>query len=324
VIAILNDTAERATVAEASQAYKRYNELAKLNIASDSRRDEEEARLQVAESSLAERVIRAPFDGVLGMVNVDVGDLVSPGVVITTIDNLDPLEIEFSIPEQDIANVAVEMPITAISEAYKGEIFQGNITAIDTRIDPSTRALRVKAIIPNADRRLKPGMLMKTNIVKETRPAMILPEGVILSKGNQKSVLAIGKNDKKEDIAVEKIVTLGVRQSGFVEIKTGLNEGDKIIVEGQLKAQPDTQVKVIETKSIDDLVGMAIEYSVERKQEALKPTTTEEPKPQESTTTAPEPEVETEVETDTSKQAVSPLRVNPETTNTGTNTGTGE
>ena len=270
IIAVLNNNAEQASVAEAQQAYNRYNELAKLKIASEARREEEQARLQVATAALDERVIRAPFDGVVGLINLDVGEMATPGMTLTTIDNINPLEIEFSVPENQIANLSLAMPITATTDVYKGELFNGSITAIDTRIDSATRTLRVKADIANEDGRLKPGMLMKTNIITAVRPAMIIPEGAVASKGNQKSVLLIGKNDKKEDIAVEKIITLGSRQSGFVEVVSGLQSGDKSIVEGQIKAQPDTQVKVKETKSIDELTKSALEFSAPRKHDSLK------------------------------------------------------
>ena len=266
VIAILNDTAERASVSEAQQAYNRYQKLADMNIASKARQEQELARLEMANAALDERVIRAPFDGVLGIINVHVGDMLMPGTVITTLDDVDPLEIEFTVPESEIASIALEMPIIATSEAFKGDVFEGKIIAIDSRIDSVTRALRVKASIPNADGKLKPGLLMKTKIVKSIRPAMILPEGTIQSKGDQKSVLVVGA-DKK---AQEKIVTLGARQSGFVEITSGLSNGDKVIVEGQMKAQPNTEVKVVATRTIDELTKDALGFAVDRKRAAIE------------------------------------------------------
>jgi membrane fusion protein (multidrug efflux system) len=266
VIAILSDTAERANVAEAQQAYNRYQKLADMNIASRARQEQELSRLEMANADLDDRVIRAPFDGVLGIINVDVGDMLTPGTMITTLDDIDPVDIEFTVPESEIAGIAIEMPITATSEAFKNDLFEGKITAIDSRIDPMTRALRVKASIPNTDGRLKPGLLMRTKIIKAVRPAMILPEGAILSKGDQKSVLVVGK----DDIALEKNITVGTRQSGFVEITSGLSNGDKVIIEGQIKAQPNTKVKIVSTRTIDEITKDALSFAVDRKREAIE------------------------------------------------------
>lgn len=312
IIAVLNNTGERASVAEAQQAFNRFNELAKLKIASEARREEEQAKLEVANAALAERVIRAPFDGVLGLINLDIGEMAMMGTALTTLDNINPLEVEFSIPENQISNLSIAMPINATTDAYKNEIFKGVIKAIDTRIDSNTRTLRVKADIDNSDQRLKPGMLMKTNIITAVRPALIIPEGAVASKGNQKSVLAIGKNDKGEDIAVEKMVTIGSHQTGFVEILSGLNESDKVIIEGQIKAQPDTQVKVIATKSVDDVTKAALGFSVDRKRTSLEeePVTTQEnPAPKTQTKIKIDEEPSAPIESDA--QPVSPLVITP-------------
>lgn len=148
VIAVLNDNGERENVNEARAAYKRYQELARLNIAPKARAEQEEARLAVAEASLNDRVITAPFTGTIGLIDVEVGDMVEPGMRITTIDNAENLEVEFTIPENFIADVGLNMPITATSDAFLGEEFNGIITAIDSRINEQTRALRLKALIP--------------------------------------------------------------------------------------------------------------------------------------------------------------------------------
>lgn len=314
VIATLNDTAERANVVEAKQTFNRYNKLADMNIVSESQREQGQAQLDVATAALDKRVIRAPFDGVLGLINVHIGDVVSPGTAITTIDNIDPLDIEFTVPENQVGGISIEMPILATTEAYKGEVFNGKITAMDTRIDPNTRALRVKASIPNPDHRLRPGMLMKTNIVQAVRPAMILPEGAILSKGDQKTVLIIGKNDKGKEAAIEKTVTLGAREGGFVEITSGLTEGDKVIVEGQIKAQPNTEIKVVATKSIDELTKNALAFAVPRKRDALEQQTIEQTAPlnnQSPSADAISNDDQPANATDTTKTTETPLRIKP-------------
>lgn len=265
VIAELNDDEELATLNEAAKAFNRYDKLARSKIGSEARRDEEEARMNVARAQLDKRRLVAPFDGVLGIRRVSVGDLVSPGTVITTIDELDPIKLEFSVPESYISVLKSGLEIHAITEAYPGENFTGQIEAVDSRVNSLTRAILVKATLPNADSRLRPGLLMKVNIVKTSRMSLAIPEEAIISVGDKKSVLIVGSDNK----VAEKAVTTGNRQAGYVEILSGLKQGEKVIIEGLQKAHAGAEVKIAGEKSIEQTMQDAVEYSNERKQEAF-------------------------------------------------------
>lgn len=268
VIVELSDDEERATVTEAQKSFDRYQKLASTQIGSVAQKDQEEARMNVAKAQLNKRLIVAPFDGVVGIRQVSVGDLVSPGTVITTIDALDPIKLEFTVPEGFLSVLKLGLAIEARSEAYPGEKFTGVISAVDSRINPETRAIRVNASLPNADARLRPGLLMHVDIVKNTRTSLAVPEEALLSAGEKKTVLVVGADKKAESREVQ----LGVREMGKVEILSGLKEGESVIVEGTMKAQSGGEVVVVGEKTIEGLKKEALDFSVSRKQEALKET----------------------------------------------------
>ncbi len=266
VIVELNDAEEAATLAEAQKSFDRYDKLARSKIGSEARKDQERARMDVAKAQVAERRIVAPFDGVLGIRNVSVGDLVTPGTVITTIDALDPIQMSFSVPEEYLSVLKPGLEILATTQAFSGTVFRGQILAIDSRVNMETRAITVKAQIPNPDFTLRPGLLMKTTIVKSSRRGLALPEEAILSSGDQKSVLVVGADNKAQSMIVE----TGLREAGLVEITKGLQGGEKVIIEGQIRTQPGMDVKIAEEKTIPQTIQDSVEFSVERKQDALK------------------------------------------------------
>lgn len=299
VIVELTSQEEQATLDEAAKSFDRYDKLARSRIGSEARRDQELARMGVAKAQLEKRRIVAPFDGVLGIRRVSVGDLVSPGTVITTIDELDPIKLEFSVPENYISVLRSGLTINATTEAYPGEVFTGVIAAIDSRINSMTRAILVKATIPNHDGRLRPGLLMKLDVVKSTRTSLAIPEEAVVSAGDKKNVLVVGADNK----VVETEITSGNRQAGYIEVLSGLKAGDKVIIEGLQKAANSAEVKIAGEKTIEQTIKEAVEYSSPRKQEAFpeamgKQATPEDPPVGEI------PELITEPETPAADQAV--------------------
>lgn len=265
VIVELNDSEEQATLNEAEKSFSRYDQLARTRIGSEARRDEELARLDVAKAQLEKRRIIAPFKGVLGIRKVSVGDLVTPGTVITTIDELDPIKLEFSVPEGFLSVLKPGLEINATTEAYPAEFFKGTVVAIDSRVNTATRAILVKARIPNPDQRLRPGLLMKVDLVKASRVSMAIPEEAIVSTGQKKTILIVG-DDKK---TIEKEVVTGNRQAGFVEVTKGLSGGERVIIEGLQKARAGEEVNVIAEKTIGENINEAVEFSNDRKREAF-------------------------------------------------------
>lgn len=265
VLALLTSDEEQASLEESSKSYDRYSKLAQSKIGSVARRDEEQARMKTAQAQMNDRRIVAPFDGIIGIRKVSVGDLVSPGTVITTIDDIDPIELEFSIPESFLSTVRQGMEIQARTTAYPDETFTGKIIAIDPRVNAMTRAFLIKAQIDNGDHKLRPGLLMGVDIFKSRRTALAIPEEAIISAGDTKSVYVVGEDNK----VVKKDITVGERNIGYIEVTGGLSENEKVIVEGQIKTGPGAEVSIVGERTIGQTVGQAVEFAVPRKQEAL-------------------------------------------------------
>lgn len=256
LLATLDSEVERASVAEAKamladarSQFERSQTLAKTRSVADARVDElqaaylaGEAKLAAAEKRLAEREIRAPFDGVVGLREVSVGARVDDQTKITTLDSLDRLEIEFSVPEQYYGQVEVGASIVAKASNYAGREFKGTISSIDSRVDPVGRAFRVRADLPNADLALPAGMFMVVEIVLDSRTALVVPEQAVLSQARSTFVFR-RTGDKVERVEVE----LGQRRYGEAEVRKGLALGDEVAITGLQRLRNGSAVTVQQT-----------------------------------------------------------------------------
>lgn len=265
IVDLISDQ-EQATLDQASKSYGRYNQLVKNNLASAEKRDEEQASFNVAKAQLDKRKIVAPFDGFLGIRHVNVGDVVQPGTVITTIDAIDPIKLDFAVPEVYLAALKQDMPIEATSAAWPDTVFKGKIYVVDSRIDTDSRAIMVRAVMENPDHKLKPGLLMKVQIIRDVKTSLAIPESAIQSAGQKKSVFVVGA-DKK---VAEKVIQTGQREPGVVEVTSGLVAGDKVIVEGQMKTGDGATVHIAGEKTLQDIVQDDAGYSIPRKQDSLR------------------------------------------------------
>ncbi|HAJ89920.1 MAG TPA: efflux transporter periplasmic adaptor subunit [Rhodospirillaceae bacterium] len=265
IVDLISDQ-EQATLDQASKSYGRYNQLVKNNLASAEKRDEEQASFNVAKAQLDKRKIVAPFDGFLGIRHVNVGDVVQPGTVITTIDAIDPIKLDFAVPEVYLAALKQDMPIEATSAAWPDTVFKGKIYVVDSRIDTDSRAIMVRAIMENPDHKLKPGLLMKVQIIRDVKTSLAIPESAIQSAGQKKSVFVVGA-DKK---VAEKVIQTGQREPGVVEVTSGLVAGDKVIIEGQMKTGDGATVHIASEKTLQDIVQDDAGYSIPRKQDSLR------------------------------------------------------
>lgn len=237
---------ERATVDEASRQVERLRPLVAQGAAAksliDQRRRELEtaqARLKAIESRLEDRIIRAPFAGVVGLRNVSVGALIQPGTQITTLDDDSVMKLDFTVPSNYLTDLRVGLPIVARARAFGDREFDGEISAIDSQIDPVTRSITVRALIDNDDLALKPGLLMSVDILKNQRETLVVPEDALIPEGKDNYVFTVvdGKAEKKK-------VELGARRPGDVEILAGLDEGETIITHGNFMVRPGMSVNV--------------------------------------------------------------------------------
>jgi membrane fusion protein (multidrug efflux system) len=230
----------QAAAGEAEKLYRRQSELASQQLIARSQldaqratRDAASARVAQVRAQLADRVIRAPFSGVLGLRQVSPGSLVTPGTVITTLDDLGTVYVDFPVPEPQLSQVAAGARIAGTAAAYPGRRFEGTVTTVDARVDPATRALTVRGQFANADHALKPGMLLTVDIARAERPALLLPEIAVVQVGAESYVFRVrdGKAERAD-------VTLGTLRDGRVEVLSGLAAGDTIVVDGTGKLKP--------------------------------------------------------------------------------------
>jgi membrane fusion protein, multidrug efflux system len=253
VLIELDNTEARADLAAAEAAasdsrsqYKRSQELYQTKALSEAQLDQlqatllaNEARVAAARSRLADRVITAPFNGRVGLRNVSLGGLVSPGGVITTLDDLSVVKLDFSVPEVFLATLQPGLSVEARSTAYSNASFTGRVASVDTRVDPSTRAVTIRALIDNKDGRLRPGMFMTVKLVRPEGDALMLPEQAIVPENDQHYVYVIadGRAHKRE-------IKIGRRRPGEVEVLQGLTADEGVVVDGTLNLRDGVPVKV--------------------------------------------------------------------------------
>ncbi|MCA3599042.1 MAG: efflux RND transporter periplasmic adaptor subunit [Methylobacterium sp.] len=187
-----------------------------------------EARERAAAARLEDYIVRAPFDGRVGLRQVSLGAFVDTKIAITTLDDVGRIRLDFAIPEPLLSRVRVGAEINAQSIAFQGRVFRGTVAAIDTRIDPVTRSVKLMAVIENSDLALKPGMFMTVALEVARRDnAVIAPEEAIVAEG-PRQVAYVVKDNRVE----RRVVMIGQRSFGKVEIIEGLKAGETIVARG--------------------------------------------------------------------------------------------
>jgi membrane fusion protein (multidrug efflux system) len=191
----------------------------------------DQARAATARTMLDKTVIRAPFAGTIGLRQVSVGDYITVGEALVDLVKLDPLQVDFRIPEQQLSRVAAGQDVKLEVDAYPGKTFDGTVLAVDPVIDAAGRSALLRARVPNPDGTLRPGLFARLRIVYGTNPtALMIPEQAIWPDGDQKKVFRVD-NGKVKLVPV----TLGIRQPGMVQVLDGLKQGDEVVTAGQMK-----------------------------------------------------------------------------------------
>ncbi|MEJ2384025.1 MAG: efflux RND transporter periplasmic adaptor subunit [Xanthomonadales bacterium] len=242
--------AARAALVDSESQYRRAVELFRTRVVSESeleqleaRRDADDAAVRAAESRLAHTVIRAPFAGNIGLRRISIGSIVSPSTVITTLDDTSRIKLDFDVPEVFIPRLQKGLTINARSAAWPDTVFRGEVVSIDTRVDPVSRTVTVRAILPNDDARLRPGMFLTVTLLKDDVEALLVPEEAIVPERSKQFVFVVldtGRVERRE-------VTTGRRRPGEVEIVDGIRPGEAVIVEGTQKVRDGSAVTVLRT-----------------------------------------------------------------------------
>src|SRR5690554_906340 len=237
--------AAEAAATEAERLYERQAQLAEQRLISTAMLDgqraiRDAARARVAEirANLGDRSIRAPFAGVLGIRRVSPGALVQPGTEIASLDDVSRVYVDFPVPELQLANLAPGQRLTGRSSAWPGRDFGGEVQMVGSRVDPDTRAVTVRGAFPNADRALRPGMLVRVRLDRPTRRALVVPEISVVQIGRDSFAWRVRDVRTVEQVRIE----VGARVAGRAEVVRGLAEGDRIVVDGTGKLRPGLEV----------------------------------------------------------------------------------
>ncbi|HXV36364.1 MAG TPA: efflux RND transporter periplasmic adaptor subunit [Myxococcota bacterium] len=239
--------AARATLAESETQARRAEELFKTKAVSASeldqriaRRDADRAALDAAQSRLADTKVRAPFAGRVGLRRVSLGSLVSPTTVITTLDDTDTIKLDFDVPETVVSLLEEGLAVEASSAAWPERRFRGAVATVDTRVDPVSRTLTVRALIPNPDALLRPGMFLAAVLLRENVSALMIPEQSLVPEQSRQYVWVIGAANTVE----KREVQTGRRRPGQVEVISGLQPGESVVAEGTQKMLPGAKVEI--------------------------------------------------------------------------------
>lgn len=235
----------KASLSESQSLYDRSKSLANTKAISASNLDEllaqvrvDEAQVEAAEARLDNTVIRAPFSGRVGLRRVSVGSFVNNSTVITTLDDVSKIKLDFSVPETFLTVLSAGMKISAHSMVYPELVFDGVVSSIDTRVDPVSRAVQVRATIPNTDGKLKPGMFMSVDLKRDRGKVLVAPEQAIVPEGTSQYVFVVA-----DGVAEKRAVELGRRIPGFVVVTSGLTAGETVITEGAHKIRDGSKVE---------------------------------------------------------------------------------
>jgi membrane fusion protein (multidrug efflux system) len=240
--------AAEAASAESASQVKRSRELIETRVISASQFEQleatmkaNEARVAAARSRVDDTIIRAPFAGRVGLRRVSIGSLVSPGTTIATLDDVSVIKVDFSVPENFLASLREGLKVTATAAAFPGRQFAGIVTGVDSRVDPVSRSITVRANVPNPDLSLKPGMFLNVALARDEHDALMVPEAALVPEQSRQFLFVV-----EDGRATRREVRIGRRQPGRVEVVAGLKEGEQVIVEGTQKVREGASVQVID------------------------------------------------------------------------------
>lgn len=237
-----------AALTESASQLQRSRELYATKVLSDQQIEQIEAtqaanqaRVAAAQSRVNDTVVRAPFAGRVGLRRVSVGSLVAPGAVITTLDDLGTIKLDFTVPETAVATMRPGLTLEARSIAWPGRTFTGRVASVDSRVDPQTRSVTVRALVPNEEGLLKPGMFLNVSLERGQADVLIVPEEALLPEQGSVFVYVVDGGR-----AIRRRVETGQRRVGSVQVLSGLEPGERVVTEGTQKLRDGAPVEVVD------------------------------------------------------------------------------
>jgi membrane fusion protein (multidrug efflux system) len=259
----------KATLAEAEMTFRRQSDLTEKRVASEAnletaraKRDTAQAAVNKIEAVIAQKTIRAPVSGRLGIRKVERGQYVSAGMTLVTLQALDPIRADFPMPEQAIGKLRVGQQIEIHVDAYPDKVFKGTIQSLDARVAQDTRTLLVRGSLPNPQRKLLPGMFANvTVLVGDPSPVVTVPRTAVTYSLYGDSLYVVKAADPQDDkgapgqgaaqavserklIADRRFVKTGQARDDRVAIISGIAAGDEIVTTGQLKLNPGAAIRI--------------------------------------------------------------------------------
>jgi membrane fusion protein (multidrug efflux system) len=242
-------SAESAATVQLNQlSFNRAKELVQKKLVSQQDYDQARANLSAAQARhasdqarLDKTIIRAPFDGIVGLKQASPGDYVQAGQDIVNLEDIESLKLDFDIPEVHLAQIQENQVVGARVDSFPNTTFKGTVYAIAPRIDEQTRTVQLRARVPNPDKKLRPGMFARVTVVLQSRnDALLIPEQALVPQGTERFVYRV-----VEGKATLAKVSIGERQAGEVEIREGLNAGDMVVTAGLQKIAEGVPVQII-------------------------------------------------------------------------------
>jgi membrane fusion protein (multidrug efflux system) len=238
VLAKINLESGRSLVDSGAMPKNQYNAL-------EAQAKQAEAEVARLSALIAKKTIRAPFAGKTGIRQVNLGQLVGNGDAIATLQSLDPVYVDFSLPQQRLAQLTTGSKVSLTTDVFPGKTFEGELTAIHPVVDAATRSVLVRATLKNPDGQLHPGMFTKVQVaLPEQQQVLLIPTTAITYAPYGDSVFVVDLNDPQKATVEQKFVRLGPAQGDFVVVTAGLKVGDTVVTTGSFKLHNGSSVFV--------------------------------------------------------------------------------
>lgn len=218
-----------------------------------------QAQVEAQRALVAQKTIRAPFSGVLGIRKVNLGQYVAPGAAVVSLQQLDPIYLDFSLPEQEIGKMVVGTRIRASVDALPGQVFEGEVTAIEPQVDANTRNFKVQATLPNPDRAVRPGGFAKVGFdLGGARDVVVIPQTAVSFNPYGNAVFVVSKVKRKPGekdmqgkpltgdkfVVTQRFVKTGATRGDLIAVTDGLKPGEQVVTSGLLKLRNDAEVTI--------------------------------------------------------------------------------